>query len=672
MCDKSVQKANKQVGCWIWRTASHLVSILQAKMSSRTSRKAAHPRAKAPEPIITRNKSAQQKRQLRKKELKKTEKPELTKPETKSPKQPETKSTKQPETKSTKEPEIKLTKIDLKSPKISKIVKRSQVSLLKPVEVSDEVLEQIEYYPNTLKRDIRAKKIMLKPKHNFKVVAATNKRKLATPQKGSKSPSSNPLSPIASGKPTRPCSPELSMQDMVRMMDETRSLSDEDFMEILTCPSPVWWEDPPDGGFDEGSIHTRMPEPPPKKITNNKKRKISTNKTTKSQKKNIIIDLVDDIETPKRKIDNTDERFVKKKQKLENILGNIKKKVNEPKKNNTRRNISESEGDISDLSFNEEEILKNLENMDIPIAEPPIESILIPKTEIEDIQIKKELIDTHENEIIAPKNELVREAPSTDLKPVIKEVFSIKSSVFDSNEFKSEVCAEEISLENKSDDVVVLDSTNSSLGNNEDKSFILDLLENTSNCETGKISPIIDDTKNTNKLKNEVSNKKTKVLSEYINVYKITSENIKNEDSDIDSKSTEDKAISKLESVLKLNDFFRHCKNNKRLQKFKTTIPANSVTDVKEKTIECKKENSDETIDLKEENNRLKDHECHVQKIENGTKECFHEKCDISPVFLCGLCNFKTDTKEVFMQHVSSCKDVARINWSHSFVLNQI
>ena len=158
-------------------------------MSSRTSRKSAHPRAKAPEPIITRNKSAQQKRQLRKKEAKKIEKPELTKPESKSPKPPETKSTKtetkslKPETKSPKT-ETKSTKPETKSPKVIKTVKRSQVSLLKPVVILDDELEQIEYYPNRLKREFRAKKIMLKPKHNFKVVAATNKRKMATPQRG--------------------------------------------------------------------------------------------------------------------------------------------------------------------------------------------------------------------------------------------------------------------------------------------------------------------------------------------------------------------------------------------------------------------------------------------------------------------------------------------------------
>lgn len=129
-----------------------------AAMSTRRSRKTANPRAKAPEPIITRTKS----RQLRNKQVKKSEKPELTKPVV---------------------TKAELTKPETKSTKVVKTVKRTQESLLKPIVVEPDDV-QVEYYPNTLKRDIRAKKVMLKPKHNFKVIATTNKRKLAIPQKG--------------------------------------------------------------------------------------------------------------------------------------------------------------------------------------------------------------------------------------------------------------------------------------------------------------------------------------------------------------------------------------------------------------------------------------------------------------------------------------------------------
>lgn len=41
-----------------------------------------------------------------------------------------------------------------------------------------------EYYPNKMKRKVRLKKTILKPRHELKVVLATNKRKRCTPYKG--------------------------------------------------------------------------------------------------------------------------------------------------------------------------------------------------------------------------------------------------------------------------------------------------------------------------------------------------------------------------------------------------------------------------------------------------------------------------------------------------------
>ena len=453
-----------------------------------------------------------------------------------------------------------------------------------------------------------------------------------------------------------------------------------------------------------------MPKRPKKLIkeTNNKKRKLSTNITSKSKNRNIIIDLVDDTDTepPKRKAENTDEKFVKKKQKLENILGNIKKKVNQPKKNcKNGRKISESE-DFSDLSFNEEEILKNLENMDIPVQESLPESTddsLDAKNETEDIEMKEESIDIHENEIVDPKNgEADRGVPSPNMQPIIQEVYSIKNSVFDSCEFKSGESLDEVNVDSKSEDVVVLDScNNSSLGNNEDSSSVIDLIDNSSNSEMGKKTPIddtkiisdvvkTDDSSNQNSdviikdvdasngksdaVKNVgASNKKPKVLSEYINVYKITPEKINNDNSDNESKPTENTAITKIEAVRgRLNYFFKQCKSGKRLKKSDMTVPANPVTDVKVTPIEIKNEiKRDGTIDSEDEKNRLNSYDYHVQKTENAAKEFFFEKCDLSPTFPCGLCNFQADTKEVYIKHISSCKDVARIKWNHNYVLNQ-
>ncbi|KAJ8704836.1 hypothetical protein PYW08_012156 [Mythimna loreyi] len=584
-------------------------------MSSRTSRKAAHPRAKAPEPIITRTKSAQQRKKLKEKEDKKPEKPELTKPETKSTKNVKT-------------------------------VKRPQESLLKvPIVIDADEFGQVEYYPNMLKRDVPAKKIMLKPKHNFKVIASTNKRKLATPQKGLKSPSSKPdppqnsKTPRGSKKPIRTCSsPELSMQDMVRMMEETRSLSDEDFMEILTCPSPVWWEDPPDGGFDEDSIHTKLPEPPPEKTTTNKKRKIVINPLSNNSNK-----IVTNKQNIEQKNKTTDEKFVKKKQKLENILGNIKKKtekvkIEEKTDNQTHRKLSESEGDFSDLSFNEEEILKNLEEMDIPIEKPAeINNI---KSETDDIEIKEEKID--EKSQISSKNENVdREILSIEIKKEIKDEFLIRSPVF-RGDFDNDDNIDEISSIKKSDEVVILDShLNSSDDLNNKFSFKGKLISaNTSN--------------------DVVPNKKTKDLSEFITVYKITPDKLKTESYSDKIKFESTKPI-KLETMTgKLNNFFKHCKSSMRLKKIENAVPI-SLTDSAE----------NEKIDLDDEKTRLKPCDYCVEKSGKVSVDFSCDKCEMAPILPCGLCNFVADTREIYKKHVSSCKDVARISWSHNYLLNQ-
>ncbi|KAJ8706653.1 hypothetical protein PYW07_012731 [Mythimna separata] len=616
-------------------------------MSSRSSRKAANPRAKAPEPIITRTKSAQQRRKLRNKEEKKTEKPELTKTETKSPK--------------------------------VKTVKRPQESLLKvPIVIDSDECSQLEFYPNTLKRDVPAKKIMLKPKHNFKVIASTNKRKLAIPQRGHhtiKSPSSKPSPPKSktprSKRPircssTRSSSPELSMHEMIRMMEETRSLSDDDFMEILTCPSPVWWEDPPDGGFDEDSIHKKLPEPPPERISNpNKKRRIITN--TKSTNSNKITNKQHQQHNnsihKKPKDRHTDEKFVKKKQKLENILGNIKNKTTQPKNDeksvdkHTNRKVSESEeGDISDLSFNEEEILKNLEEMEIPMErsdteESDLTDPLDIKNQIDDIDIKEEMIGNYNNDVTSKNDNLDREILSIEIKKESQEELLIKSSVF-RNEFTDDDDSDEISSAKTSDDVVILDTnTNSS-------SSITDDLNRNKSVKVDSSNDL-------------VPNKKTKDLSEFITVYKITPDKLKNDTNSEKPKNGNGKQI-KMETVRgKLNDFFKHCKSSMRLKKMENAVPAISVTDVKKDTTEKENKISDGKTDSDGEKNRLKTCDYCVEKSENGTTDFSCDKCESAPIQPCGLCNFVADSKEVYKKHVSSCKDVARISWSHNYVLNQ-
>uniref|UniRef100_A0A2A4JQ55 Uncharacterized protein n=1 Tax=Heliothis virescens TaxID=7102 RepID=A0A2A4JQ55_HELVI len=619
-------------------------------MSSKSSKKTTNvsPKISPLEPIITRTKSAQQRRQLRNKE-KKNEKPKLTKPE-------------------------------IKSPKSNKPVIRSKEALLKePVKSSVEVIEQVEYYPNKLKRKLCTKKVMLKPKHNFKVVAATNKRKLATPKRGLKSPTSKQGSPrhlLSPKRPRQACSsPELSMQDMVRIMEETRSLSDEDFMEILTCPSPVWWEDPPDGCYDEDSICTRSPEQIPEKSTKDtKKRKITKTKPFNKTNNNTI-----NVEQITIKEIKKDERFVQKKLKLENILGNIKNKTVKPitiVKNtgeNRNRKVSDSEGDISDLSFNEEEILKNLENMDIPIE--PKSNTTVP------VNIKKEIdVKDIKNEIMEPISSKNDKVVSEDLSSV-----PIKSEVTDeinciivdeySDSNKVSKCDDSLDVEslNIDDDqctkITNVNENSCSISSNKDTKLKQELSNFSKNLEFNKNTEqnTANDANNSDKVNTtENLSRKSTDLSEYITIYKIIPEKSK-----IDSPEKEPKATSsrktKMDTVKgKLNDFFKHCKNNKRVKKSESPIPAISLTDVKQEIID--NESSDAKIDFEE--NRLNGCDSCVVKTENGIKESYDE-IEKAPNLHCNSCDFLADTKETYRQHVSSCKDVARISWSHNYVLNQ-
>lgn len=429
------------------------------------------------------------------------------------------------------------------------------------------------------------------------------------------------------------------------------------------------------------SVDTTPPERPETVTKGTKKRKITEDRKS-SELKNIVT-IEQKISQPKVIKNKTDEKFVKKKLKLENILGHIKNKTILEKKvvknddNNKIRNPSESE-DLSDLSFNEEEILNNLENMDIPIEQSLKESV-DNKSDIYDIKIKKELIDIHESETVAPKNDKTeREILTIEIKPEIKEEFTIKSPVFCkdlpniSSEFKSDVTLEIISP--TSDEIVSIDScSNSSLVNNDDLSSIIDLDSDMGNNEIQKSLSNVDDANVSNTAKNaKSSDKKTKDLSKFITVYKITPENFKIENNpDTETKPTENPKMTKLDVVRgKLNNFFKHCKRMRSKNTDNKPIPAISVTDDKV-TIKKEKENGDTKIDLEDDKNRLKNCDYCIKKTKNGETDFSCEKCEMAPILPCGLCNFLADSNEVYRKHVSYCKDVARISWSHNYVLNQ-
>ncbi|KAJ2941734.1 hypothetical protein O0L34_g10542 [Tuta absoluta] len=209
--------------------------------------------------------------------------------------------------------------------------------------------------------------------------------------------------------------PTLSVQDLMDMCED-QSLDDEDFLEILTCESPVWWEQPDNQFYCEDAIAT----------TAEQKRYFQ--QFFKSQVK--IKTEVPDIPTPATtninipEVKKIDDKFMKKRNKLENVLGNIKhnltdlpkeeeqkeqiterrllRKPNCPEKTEINENapqditkevnkvdekatedekdmktarkdrpLSESTSSSDDMffGFQNEEILKDLENMEIPIKQ---------------------------------------------------------------------------------------------------------------------------------------------------------------------------------------------------------------------------------------------------------------------------------------------------------------
>ncbi|KAL4702184.1 hypothetical protein ACJJTC_013980 [Scirpophaga incertulas] len=306
------------------------------------------------EMIITRTKSAQQKRQLRDKDRSMT----------------------------------KITQL-LKSPQSSKTKKRSKNPTIKTEKVES---ERVEYHPDKLRRRIEQKRVFLRPHYVSRTVVKLNKRKNGTPQKNFLTDAFTPEDPDSRSR--SPVFSELSMEEIVRIVEETETLDDEDLMEILTCPSPVWWEEPPDESYVEEAIFKR-------ELVNTKKQKRPkaemVKRNPKEGKKQMEMAIITKIETKPK----TDVNFAKKQNKLENLLGNIKNKA-KPKKaykqngehhkfadkldtnanrmmedgqkriNNSvnkrkNNNLSESNDSETDPSLHEDALLIDLENIDIPM-----------------------------------------------------------------------------------------------------------------------------------------------------------------------------------------------------------------------------------------------------------------------------------------------------------------
>nr|XP_034838773.1 uncharacterized protein LOC117994906 [Maniola hyperantus] len=272
------------------------------------------PRAMPVETIITRNKSRKQQfvPQSRKQQFV---------PQSRKPISPKSK------------PVMKAMKPDPRRPKAikSKVVQKSSVK-------TNEVKTR-EFYPNRPKRNIEYERIVLKPKHCMKMIGGTkscNKRKLHMPRKEIKRIRHNSSSPTPSDNEPKSPKPknqhtELSIKDMVLLIEEEGGLNDEDLLEILTCPSPVWWEDPPDGYIEE-PIFAR-PKPAEQKSIKNQlleeQNKEAERRKLRDEESTLKDNNIENLDVSKLGItvENRSVNFMNKRGKLESLLSSIRNKV---------------------------------------------------------------------------------------------------------------------------------------------------------------------------------------------------------------------------------------------------------------------------------------------------------------------------------------------------------
>ncbi|XP_068627219.1 uncharacterized protein MCAP_0864-like [Battus philenor] len=271
--------------------------------------------------------------------------------------------------------------------------------------------ETVELCPHKIKRVYTKKKIVLKPNHKLKVIGSSNgvKRKLnasseetnsTSPKRKKTGQKSSKSSSPGSDRSQSPMYSELGFDEVMRMTDENQNLNDEDLMEILTCPSPVWWEDPPDEDYIEGPIILKLNKSTTSQTIIAQRRSKSSRKKTpqkiliESSKSEDLTDMATMIDSESFNNRNkSDHKFNNKRSKLENLLSTIKNKLNDPKTQEENKEMSQKEPEDKDekrnsLSRSKEEILsesleenslfpdfaihdndglKRLENIEIPI-----------------------------------------------------------------------------------------------------------------------------------------------------------------------------------------------------------------------------------------------------------------------------------------------------------------
>ncbi|XP_045509268.1 tip elongation aberrant protein 1-like [Colias croceus] len=286
------------------------------------------------------------------------------------------------------------------------------------------VIENIEYFPNKLKRRMDVKKVVLLPKHDYKVVAGKwNKRKPCVPRK--ETYINQYYNDIPSPEHLQK---EQTITDMIKLIEDTGNFDDDDLMEILTCPSPVWWEDPPDG-YVEGPISRFTPELVNTKLHEESSKENKVNEEIKFEEPEIKDSSSETLINQKPLISMNikikDPKFIKKRGKLESLLGNLKDKINK------QTNIVESDkksnsSDLINTSMDEDLILTSLENMEIPIKKnvrSQVNDNEKSKIKTEQLDVKKVKIteDLKESDKILNslndiKNNVIKDASLSALK----------------------------------------------------------------------------------------------------------------------------------------------------------------------------------------------------------------------------------------------------------------
>nr|XP_026490675.1 putative neugrin-like protein DDB_G0288135 [Vanessa tameamea] len=613
------------------------------------------PRAMPVETIVTRFKSAQQKRLLEKEQTK-----------------PTAKSKNINSCKKSKTNLKKVTSTEKKSPRHKKVKKSEENVNTKIIE--EPQIENKEYYPNKLKRKVLNARRFLAPKPNCKVICGTksvNKRKLHTPQRDMKyvTEQTKAQCVMDSDKPKQKAqSPELSITDMVRIIEENGSLDEEDLLEILTCPSPVWWEEPPDGYIEEALFSQDRPEKTisvKNQIKEEQKKDVERkrNKEDKHELNNNS-DKTDLPESLDINIDSRDKSFINKRCKLETLLGIIKNKGVKPliNKNNSNKNESDP------VNNNENESPK------VKIKEEVTEHLEVKET-IEEVNTKRnsectdeELIEFRDDEILRhlenleiPIEASVKNNDSEENEDVIEHTQTRRISI-ESNTSDKNMSAEYLDLSLLDDDeadnrlyaskTIKTESTLDELKQENDESEY-------SNDPSDRIPRLQNDYSKTND-RGEDNNDKTvstddyntkiykkKLDNEFVTVYKIINNDIFNEMDEPDRHTSVD--IDKIKDTKdmidrKINSYYKQCKK----------IPTLKLKLVKASTDKCNRYTS-KAITISDSDN---------------VKYCFicssifdSEKCNYClrktlkrklNEYSCDVCGLIVKTKHEMIKHLST------------------